>query len=324
MGEKSAPMPLQTAGPGSVAVERPCSIVLVVGLSGAGKSAAMDTLSDLGFVSVEHLPVPLFKNFLEFLTRSSKPVQKAALSMDLDTVLKQEQLLSLLVSMRGEARALEGLSLAVLFLDAKVETIIRRYGQTRRPHPGFDPDRDKTIEETICRERDRLFPLREVADRVIDTSELNVHQLRSEVRDFAASCHEGPTKPMRVTFLSFGFKHGVPIDCDLLADVRFLPNPYFVDLLRDFSGLDTPVAEFVFESGVATDFAGRYMDLLGFLLPKFVESGKSYVTIGVGCTGGRHRSVALCEWMAKQLAERLPSAQFVIGAKHRDIHAPSQ
>jgi UPF0042 nucleotide-binding protein len=290
------------------------ALVLVAGLSGAGKSVAIDTLSDLGFFSVENLPVPLFKNFVEFLAKSGAKHARAALSLDLDSRIKLEQLISILKSLRAEAR-----SPTIVFLDAKVETIVKRYGQTRRPHPGFDLQLDKTLQDAIVRERDRLFPLREMANTLIDSSELTVHDLRAEIRSFASSCKGSTSSAMRVNFLSFGFKHGVPIDCDLVVDVRFLPNPYFVDELREKTGIDPAVNEYVFQSGAAEQFIAHYADLLSFLLPEFAKSGKSYVNVGVGCTGGRHRSVAVSGALAKVLGGRIPAEQYLVSVKHRDV-----
>jgi UPF0042 nucleotide-binding protein len=216
--------------------------------------------------------------------------------------------------LRAEARAP-----TIVFLDAKVETIVKRYGQTRRPHPGFDLQLDKTLQDAIVRERDRLFPLREMANTLIDSSELTVHDLRAEIRSFASSCKGSTSSAMRVNFLSFGFKHGVPIDCDLVVDVRFLPNPYFVDELREKTGIDPAVNEYVFQSGAAEQFIAHYADLLSFLLPEFAKSGKSYVNVGVGCTGGRHRSVAVSGALAKVLGGRIPAEQYLVSVKHRDV-----
>lgn len=312
---------------GSSALSPLGSVVLVVGLSGAGKSVAMDSLSDLGFFTVENLPVPLFKNFADFLNTSRKGFirtglsgerhSRAALSLDIDTRIKQEQLATILSALKAS-----GETPRILFLDAKVETIVKRYGQTRRPHPGFDPQKDKTLEDAVTRERNRLFPLREISSLVIDTTELTVHDLRAEIKSFVGMFAAELTRPMRVNFLSFGFKHGVPIDCDFVVDVRFLPNPFFVEALKPKTGLDAEVAEFVFDSGAAQAFADRYLELMKFLLPQFVQAGKSYVNIGVGCTGGRHRSVAISEWMAGALAAALERAQFVVGVKHRDVEKP--
>jgi len=295
----------------------PGSLVLVAGLSGAGKSVASDTLSDLGFFAVENLPVPLFKNFAEFLVTAGSKNARAVLSLDLDSRIKLEQLLTIIKSLRAEGRAP-----TIVFLDAKVETIVKRYGQTRRPHPGFDLQVDKTLQDAIIRERDRLFPLREIANVVIDSSELTVHDLRAEIRSFASSFTGTSSRAMRVNFLSFGFKHGVPIDCDLVVDVRFLPNPYFIDELKEKTGLDASVDEYVFRSGAAEKFVAHYAQLLEFLLPEFSRSGKSYVNIGVGCTGGRHRSVAVSTALSRAMTAKLASEVFLVSVKHRDVEKP--
>jgi UPF0042 nucleotide-binding protein len=290
------------------------AIILVVGLSGAGKSATLDALADEGFLTVENLPVPLLKNFIEFLSTSSKPSPLAALSLNLDSHLKAEQLLTILKALAPVTNRP-----SILYLDAKVETIIKRYGQTRRPHPGFSPARDKTVEEAVIRERDGLFPLRERADYLIDTSELNVHQLRSAIRDLAKQIAPHAKRPLRITFLSFGFKYGVPIDCDLLLDVRFLPNPFFVDSLTRMSGLDAEVISFVTRTGEAQEVVQNYTDFLCTLLPKFIASGRHYLNVGVGCTGGQHRSVVIAENLAQLLSSQFSSGEILVGAKHRDI-----
>jgi UPF0042 nucleotide-binding protein len=293
------------------------SLLLVVGLSGAGKSVTIDTFADLGFLTAQNLPVQLLESFAELLRSSGESVSGASLSLDVDSESKQEQLLLVL------SRVSRGTVLPIIiFLDATTETIIRRYALTRRPHPSFDPELDNTLEDAIERERSRLFALREMAHILIDTSEMNVHDLRAVIRSYAASPSKGTSQVLRVNFLSFGFKHGVPIDCDILIDTRFLPNPFFVDALREKTGLDVEVQSHVFASGVAHSFVERYLSLLEFLLPQFAASGKSYLNIGVGCTGGRHRSVAVSTKLANDLAQHDLPVQILVGAKHRDIAKP--
>ena len=286
------------------------SLVLVAGLSGAGKSTAMDLLSDSGYFVVDNLPVPLLENFLSFSAASSERYARTALLLDVDSRDSRGELLKFLAQVSPRPK-----SLKLVFLDADNRAIVRRYSETRRPHPGFDPSRDKTLEDTIQRERARLLPIKETADFVIDTSSFNVHALKRELREFLLSLGAAGDRQMRVNFLSFGFKHGIPLDCDLLVDVRFLKNPYFVEELREKDGLTVEVANYVFAPPEAREFVTHYIDLLKFLLPKYQAEGKAYLNIGVGCTGGKHRSVALAEELSKQL----DGTKFHLSVKHRDL-----
>ncbi len=307
------------------------TVVLVAGVSGAGKSAAIDTFSDLGFFTIENLPVPLFQNFLQFLGQSSPPDgslgaspsaslgQRVALALDIDSREKQAQLLSILQDFEPRPSSLQ-----LVYLDCHSDVIIKRYGQTRRPHPGFNAEKDKTLEDTIQREKNRLFPVREVSNVVIDTSSLNIHALRQHIREFVDTLQNAPKRILRLNFVSFGFKHGVPLDCDLVVDVRFLPNPYFVDNLRDRTGFDEPVIDYVSRDPTLPEFITQYGHLLKFLLPKYAQSGKLYINVGVGCTGGRHRSVVVAESLKALLGQMLEAdphghGYFLVSAKHRDI-----
>lgn len=292
-------------------------LVFICGVSGAGKSVAGDAMADLGFFAVENLPVALLSNFLSFLKRSSHRLQKSAISPDIDSALKQEQFVSIVNALHSE-----GHSLQILFLDCKSEVVVKRYGQTRRPHPGFDPEVDTSLEDAIHREKQRLFGLRELASVLIDTSEMNVHDLRREVHDWAEQIAPHGMRIMRVNFLSFGFRHGMPIDCDLLIDVRFLPNPYFIENLRPQSGLEKDVSDYVLNAEAASEFFQRYLNLLQFLLREYRKNGRSYLNIGVGCTGGRHRSVAVAASLAEQVRGIFMPPEFLVGVKHRDINKP--
>lgn len=289
----------------------------MAGVAGAGKSAAIDTLADLGFFTVENLPVPLFHSFVDFLNKSGAKVPRAAVSLDIDSRIKQEQLLTIMKALREQGRAP-----TLVFLDCKSEIVVKRYGQTRRPHPGFDPQKDRTLEDAILREKQQLLPIREIANLVIDTSELNVHELRREITVFAQTLSPEISRTMRINFLSFGFKHGLPIDCDLVVDVRFLPNPYFVDALREHTGLDLPVVDFVRKTPELEPFLEQYTALLATLVPLYRTAGKSYLNVGVGCTGGRHRSVVVATELARRLAQKVNTDNYLVGAKHRDIEKP--
>jgi UPF0042 nucleotide-binding protein len=286
------------------------SLLMVTGLSGAGKSSAMALLSDCGYYVVDNLPVPLLGQFFDFSTGSVSRYRNTALLIDVDSRESRMQLLSLI-----QAKGARPENLKVIFLDADDQSIVRRYSETRRPHPGFDPEKDTTLTDTISRERARLQPIKESADFLVDTSSFNIHALRRELRDFLDTLGVVGRSTLRINFLSFGFKHGVPLDCDLIVDVRFLRNPHFVDHLRQQDGRDAPVKAYVFETPEATEFVDRYTDLLAFLLPKYQAEGKAYLNIGIGCTGGKHRSVAIAE----ALAQKSELSSYLVSVKHRDI-----
>lgn len=286
------------------------SLILVTGLSGAGKSTAMDLLSDSGYYVVDNLPVPLLEQFLAFSITQEDRYHNTALLLAVDSQDNRTQLLKFLETATPRSH------LKVIFLDADNRSILRRYSETRRPHPGFDPLKDKTLEDTISRERARLQPIKERADLVIDTSTFNIHALKRELREFLLRASgEGSNRALRVNFLSFGFKNGLPLDCDLVVDVRFLRNPHFVEELRERTGLEKEVADYIFASPDAGEFVDKYSTLLEFLLPRYQFEGKAYVNIGVGCTGGKHRSVAIAEALSK----RIDSGAFNVSVKHRDL-----
>lgn len=287
------------------------SLIIVTGLSGAGKSSAMDLLEDSGYFGVDNLPVPLLNSFLELSKTAPDRFAHTALLLDINSRESRSQLLPF-IRPGGAAR---GQNIKVIFLDADTRSILRRYSETRRPHPGFDPAKDKSLEETIQRERARLQPIKEAADLVLDTSAMNIHALKRELRDFLQSIGTVSNRSMLINFLSFGFKRGTPIDCDLIVDVRFLKNPHFIEELRDQDGRDEAVRDYVFSSPDAAEFVRRYADLLSFLLPKYQFEGKAYLNIGIGCTGGKHRSVAIAEALSKTIDQ----SRYLVSVKHRDI-----
>lgn len=286
------------------------SLIIVTGLSGAGKSSAMALLSDSGYFVVDNLPVPLLGQFFDFSRGAVARYRNTALLIDVDSRESRVQLLSII-----ESEGTRPENLKVIFLDADDQSIVRRYSETRRPHPGFDPAHDTTLRDTIGRERARLQPIKEAADFLIDTSSFNIHALRRELRNFLDTLGSVGRSSMRINFLSFGFKHGIPLDCDLVVDVRFLRNPHFVDELRQQDGRDTPVRNYVFETPEAEEFVRRYSELLSFLLPRYQAEGKAYLNVGIGCTGGKHRSVAIAEALAK----RADTEHYLVSVKHRDI-----
>ena len=290
---------------------------MVAGISGAGRSLAIDSLADLGYFTIENLPVPLLSSFLELSARTPTRYTRTALVVDVDSPEKQQELLALLPSLNCRIK-----QLSIIFLDCTTEVIIKRYGQTRRPHPGYDPQKDISIKDAVQRERAQLLPIKERADLVIDTSELTVHDLRRDIKDFVEGRISPTKKRVGISFMSFGFKYGLPIDCDLLLDVRFLANPFFIDELRNLTGLQAEVQSYLGSEPTLEELVKRFSDLLEFLLPHYVNSGKSYLSIGIGCTGGRHRSVVACQRLAEEAVRRFSPADFVVSTKHRDIQKP--
>jgi UPF0042 nucleotide-binding protein len=288
-------------------------LIIVGGVSGAGKSSALRTLADLGFYVVDNLPVPLLKEFIELAGATPKRYAKTALAPDIHDPAMLGQFLSLLQSIRALS-TLRNQKPELLFLDADTPTILRRYSESRRPHPIFDQQKDKSLEDAVQRERSFLIAFKEIATRIIDTSQKTVHELRREVESF---CTEllGEKRGFRVHVQSFGYKFGTPSDCDLIVDVRFLPNPHFQPELRPKCGLDVEVAQFVLEQPDTQVFLKQYGDLLGFLIPRYQHEGKAYLAIGVGCTGGRHRSVTL----ACAIAELLQKLGITVRLQHRDV-----
>lgn len=291
--------------------EMQTEIVVVTGLSGAGRTTALNALEDLGYYCVDNLPPPVLIATLEALQESGN--RKVALGVD----IRVRAFLEGAATVLEQVRAREGVNLRVLYVDASEELLARRFNATRRPHP-LTQEHDSSargVREGIALERKLMVPLRGLASIVIDTTSLTVHDLRREVLEsFSERGEVGQHMSVRV--LSFGFKFGAPQDADLLFDVRFLPNPYFVDSLRPFSGQDATVAEFVLQHEDAQRFLGHVLPLVEFCVPRFKQEGKSYVTIAVGCTGGRHRSVALSEKIAEDLSAKLG---YSVEAVHRDL-----
>lgn len=280
-------------------------VVVITGMAGAGRSTAAKALEDLGFYVVDNLPPKLISRVVEIADVADRPSYRLAVAVDSRTGIYTFE------ELQEEILVLQrlGIPTMVVFLDADDQSLIKRFQETRRPHP-LTAD---TLEEAIAAEREVLTDLRGNADVLIDTSELSVHDLRRRlVEAFEAP---EPKRRMRVSVTSFGFKHGSPRDLDLVFDVRFLPNPHWVAELRPLSGLDAPVAEYVLNDEVAQEFVGRVADLLEFLVPRYVDEGKAYLRVGVGCTGGRHRSVAIAE----ELARRLTDADTAASTWHRDV-----
>ena len=283
-------------------------VLVVTGMSGAGRSTAAATLEDLGWFVIDNLPAALIMKMAEMIDLPGSEIQRVALvigrgggSLGTDYLDDLPDVLDSLRASRNRVR--------VVFLDASDDVLIRRYEGTRRRHPL--PSRG--VEESIADERRLLGPVRDRADLLIDTGDLNSNQLRSRILE--AFRDEGGAVNMQTSVRSFGYKHGLPPDVDMVFDCRFLPNPFWLEELRPFSGLDAPVRDYVLSQPESMDFLTRLDDLLTILLPSFVREGKSYLTIAMGCTGGRHRSVALAE----ALAERLSAHGQSVSVFHRDI-----
>jgi len=267
-------------------VVEPIRFVIITGLSGAGKSYAIKCLEDLGYFCVDNLPTTLIPTFAELCANSSRGIQAIALGVD----VREGEYLVNMVETIEELRS-RGHRVDVLFLEASDETLVRRYHETRRRHPLAG---EGNVLDGIRAERKALAHLREIANRVIDTTSLTVHQLKDQmVHSYGPLAAKGGG--LTVSLVSFGFKHGVPYDADLVFDVRFLPNPHFVDRLRALDGRDPAVEEFVMSFSESRELLSRLEGLLKFLLPLYEREGKAYLTVAIGCTGGRHRSVMLVE-----------------------------
>jgi UPF0042 nucleotide-binding protein len=276
-------------------------IVLITGLSGAGRSGVANVLEDLGWFVVDNLPTALIGTIVELAAKPTSDIERLAL------VAGRQH--TEVLSKVGELRA-DGHDVRMVFLDASTPELVRRYDATRRRHPLADEV--EGLVESIELERVTLAPVRDAADLVIDTSDLNVHQLKERI-DHAFDSPRGSR--LQVAVESFGFKHGLPLDADIVMDVRFLPNPHWEDDLRPLTGHDPKVRDYVLETAVGSNFVDHFDDLLASLLPQYQAEGRSYLTVAIGCTGGRHRSVAIAE----ELALRLRGRGVAVTAAHRDL-----
>lgn len=272
-------------------------------MSGAGRSTATRALEDLGWFVVDNLPPTLMSQTIEFVSNRGD-VHKVAIVVDVRGGKLFEELRSSIHEVKQSGR-----DISILFLDANDSALVRRYESSRRPHP---LQKSETILDAVQRERTLLGDLRADADLVIDTSNLNVHELRRAVEDAFA---DEDAAVLRITVMSFGFKYGIPVDADLVADMRFLPNPHWDEKLRDHTGLDADVSDYVLAQPEAREFLDHYADLLSIMEDGYIREGKRFVTIAVGCTGGKHRSVA----MAENLAARLVKKNVEVNVHHRDL-----
>lgn len=282
-------------------------MVVVTGLSGSGRSAALKAFEDIGYHCVDNLPLVLLPDFVDF-AEGSEEAARSAIGIDIREKDFPERFPALYRELKARGSAIE-----TLFLDATDQTLVRRFSETRRPHPLA---RGTTaLVDGIRMERAALREVKKLADRIIDTSDYTVHDLRQAVERHYAAGDAG--RPLVITLITFGYKYGVPYDMDLMFDLRFLPNPHFVQELREHTGEDLRVREYVTAGAGPGEFITRLQQFLEYLLPHYKREGKSYLTIGFGCTGGRHRSVAV----AITIAERLRESGYEVNLKHRDIRA---
>ncbi len=281
-------------------------IIIISGLSGAGKSRVAAVLEDMDFYCVDNMPVALMPKFAELCLATRGRYERVALVTDVRTT---ENLGELFVAL-DEMHAM-GCEHRIVFVEAALETIVKRYKETRRRHP-LDPE-GGDLENAVRREMEVMAPVRERADVIIDTTELTLGRLQRRL--FAIFNKGAGEQPMSVSVMSFGFKYGIPIEADLVFDVRFLPNPYYIEALRNKSGLDAPVQEYIFQFEQSGIFMEKLRDLADFLLPCYVEEGKRNLVICIGCTGGRHRSVAIAQALSDYLADK----GYPTDCNHRDI-----
>jgi len=281
--------------------------IIISGMSGAGKSKAAAFMEDMNFFCVDNLPAPLIVKFAELGMAGQNEYDRVVLVTDIRGGKRFDALFDALDTLKQL-----GCPYRILFMDAEDETIIKRYKETRRSHPL--EQEDCGLEKAIGLEREILKPLRERADHVIDTTRLPTAKLKGELRRLFANA-ESDQGRMEVRLMSFGFKHGLPMEADLVFDVRFLPNPYYQTELRHKTGLDDPVRDYVFSNAAAFEFLDKLRDLTGWLLPRYEEEGKTGLVIAVGCTGGHHRSVAV----AHALAEHCRGLGWRVAESHRDL-----
>lgn len=282
------------------------SVVIITGLSGSGKSTALRALEDQGFFCIDNMPVPLLPKVLELATVQADGRAPQRYAFVVDT--RERGFLDSARSVIDQLRA-EGVGLQVFFLETSDDILIKRYKETRRRHP---MDQGGTVREGIEREREALADLRRLADAIIDTTGHTVHTLKQLIEQRVAG---GERVRLNITILSFGFKHGLPAECDLVFDVRFLPNPYFVEGMRQRTGLEEDVLDYVMSFAESTRFVELFMQLAEFTLPLYEREGKSYLTVGIGCTGGKHRSVAI----SQIISSRLRGRGWPVEVRHRDV-----
>ncbi len=275
-------------------------IFIITGLSGAGKSQALKIFGDFGFYCVDNLPLALFKNFISYLGKTGH--EDVALGIDMREGNRLKDLPDVVKATKNQAYDIK-----VIFLDASDECLIRRFSETKHRHPIH-----KKLAAAIAHERKAMGSIHSMADKVIDTSDLKLGELKEKLSELLGSTRSGD---MQISVASFGFKNGILKDCDIVMDVRFLPNPYYVPALKNKTGLDKPVQDYILSFKETNEFAAKFTNLVKYLIPKYIKEGKSYLTIAMGCTGGRHRSV----FMAHELVKRLKEEGLNASEFHRDI-----
>jgi UPF0042 nucleotide-binding protein len=277
--------------------------LIITGLSGSGKTAASNFLEDFGYYCVDNLPAKLIPSFVDLWKRKEVEIERVALIVDIREAGFLTTFPEILASIRREIEP------CVIFLEASDESLIKRFSESRRPHP---LKKKKSIRDSVILERERLAEIKSISDEVIDTTEITIVELKKILsRRF---CNRS-IDTIQVMIVSFGYKYGIPLDSDLVFDTRFLPNPFYVERLRDKTGRNKSVRDYVLESPETKEYMDALFRFLDFLMPKFIAEGKSYLTISVGCTGGKHRSVVL----ADRLSEHLKSSHYKIKVNHRDI-----
>lgn len=287
------------------AEDNPRELVIVTGLSGSGKLSALKTFEDLGFYSVDNLPLELIPRFADLVAKSAE-IERAALVVDVREGSRLDRFPTILKQVR------KVLPTRVVYLEANEDVLVRRFSETRRPHP---LGREETVVDSIRAEKKRLDPVRNVADILLDTSKFNVHELRAHLQAQFGRTEGASDQNLTIAVTSFGFKNGVPSEADLVFDVRFLPNPHFIPEFRKLTGKHPRVAKYVRSFPQTREFLDKVTEMLTFLLPHYIKEGKSYLTIGIGCTGGQHRSVMITE----ELKKRLGAAGYRAKAAHRDM-----
>ena len=281
--------------------------VIVTGMSGAGKSTALKMLEDMEYFCVDNLPVMLIEKFVQLLREGgSGEIEKVAVGVDIRNGKALDELETVLENIN-----FSGVGIEILFLDADDDVLVRRYKESRRNHPLAAGSR---VDDGIRKEREKLRFLKEYADYILDTSKLLTRELKVELEKIFVE--NGSFKNLMVTVLSFGFKYGIPQDADLVFDVRFLPNPYYIEELRPLSGNDSPVSDYVMSFDLAHEFSDKLEEMIRFLIPNYITEGKTQLVIAVGCTGGTHRSVTLANELYRRLGE---NEEYGIRVEHRDI-----
>jgi RNase adapter protein RapZ len=285
---------------------KPLQITIISGLSGSGKSTAMRALEDMGYYCIDNMPATLIPTFIELCQASTGELSRVAIAVDIRGKEFLEDFQKRVQDLRGK-----GHEVKIIFLESTNEVLIRRYSETRRSHP-VGKERGIALPEAVQEERGEMAFLREIADEVIDTSNLNVHELRGIVMERLSAA---PAKRMKATLLSFGYSYGLPPEADIVMDVRLLPNPFFVRELRELSGQDKKVRDYVLKQKETKEYLRRFSEMIEYLIPLYEKEGKSYLTIAIGCTGGKHRSVVIAERLGAIIGKQGKE----ITVRHRDI-----